>query len=205
MEQSGYPTSENYRLKNFSTFVKSDAGVEPGLTLESTAPNLATRVAQKAAQHMTAGHGIRGNEGEMDRTPFFLHLPHVLANKAHEGRNRQEGESRVNCLDCQHRENCTDNGCRWIRTIDLSLIRIVTLSRTIRHNLRRRKDLRQTLYRNVAHHYTSNPLYVNHVVSLFCTGTYAKSCGFGKLASVQRCPELFATAKRTQPLRGGLQ
>ncbi|MCL2710357.1 MAG: hypothetical protein FWE95_05710, partial [Planctomycetaceae bacterium] len=25
------PISENYRLKNFSTFVKSDAGVEPGL------------------------------------------------------------------------------------------------------------------------------------------------------------------------------
>jgi len=94
-----------------------------GLIPEATAPNPLKKTSPKAAQHTAATMGIVENDGETNQPQIVLHLPQVLENKVYEGGRGQEVESRVNCLDCQHGGNCTDNGCRWIRTIDLSLIR----------------------------------------------------------------------------------
>ena len=114
------------KSNTFSYCIMKDPVIQPEcrhLTPESTAPNLREGVAQNPAQHVAVGSETVRHDVETDQASILSDLTQVLENKEHEGGKGQEVESRVNCLDCQHRENCTDNGCRWIRTIDLSLIR----------------------------------------------------------------------------------
>ena len=95
-----------------------------GLSADMTGSHPKAKASLKASLYTAAGAKMVRHGRETDRASISPFSHHVLENKEHEGGKVQEVVSRVNCLDCQHGGNCTDNGCRWIRTIDLSLIRV---------------------------------------------------------------------------------